>query len=187
MPIMDDGSSITAFSSTLMREIEQPSNVTTNATNGTISEDTFEEEFLEEFPPEEFPPEEDWTEEDWSGEDWAEEDWSDEDWAEEDWSDHDWSEEDWSEENWYEEDWTEPLIEEELPWENDDGFVPEWYQAYNCSGPYSKNDTDFVEDISMFYNYMVTKYNLSEAVYESSEMMRSRRWQKGLRGAGSDA
>lgn len=59
---MDDGSSITAFSSTLMKEIERPSNLTTNATtnvtsnlttnatsNETVTEDFVEEDITEDF------------------------------------------------------------------------------------------------------------------------------------------
>lgn len=58
----------------------------------------------------------------------------------------------------------------------DDDFVPEWYQAYDCQAPYSKGDFGFVEEMNMFYNYMVSKYNLSEAMAESAGIMSSRRW-----------
>lgn len=56
----------------------------------------------------------------------------------------------------------EPLIvQKDLPWMNDDDFVPDWYQAYDCKAPYSKKDQGFVQEINQFYNYIVEKYDLS--------------------------
>ena len=58
----------------------------------------------------------------------------------------------------------------------DDDFVPEWYQAYDCQAPYSRSDTDFVQDMNIFYDYMVSKYDLSEAMAEAAAIMDTRRW-----------
>jgi hypothetical protein len=115
---MDDGKSITAFSSTLMPE---PSADGTSPGNST-------------------------------------------------WEDSEWDEESWGNTT----NGTSPASD----------YIPDWYQYYDCQAPYSTDDHDFIEEINAFYNHMVKKYDLTDAMMESLTRMETERWQNGLKGAG---